>query len=184
VQVHLEDPRCIAEVRRTIQRTLERAARTWAPLPLPIDRIVAGTGFAARGTSNVYQSFPRTLDAAAQGPDGNERQLVVVMLGLRDGERELEPAEIAASLASQIEAVVADRFARRLISVTAMQPPTANSQVVVGRVAADTERPSTKKAGPSTAAPQPRGVADEEAEETSTEFEPSPLGHSTNGKAA
>src|SRR5204863_9545512 len=53
VQVHLDDSRYVAALQHIIQLTLLRASRTWAPLSLPIDRIVVGIGFPARGTSNA-----------------------------------------------------------------------------------------------------------------------------------
>src|ERR1700736_836779 len=63
VQVLLEDQRCVTELRRTLQR----AAHTWAPLLLPIDRIVVSADFPAHGKSDVYQDFPRTLDNRKEG---------------------------------------------------------------------------------------------------------------------
>ena len=185
VQVHLEDPRYVAVLQHIVQLTLERAARTWAPLPLPIDRIVAGIGFPARGTSSAYENFPRTLEAAEDGSDGTGRPLVVILLGLREGERDLQPAEIATALAGQIEAVIADCYPRRFIAAAMTPSPTVAQQVIVGRTATNSDRASTKKptACP-TPAPEPRGVPDVEVEATSTEFEPSPLDQSTNGKAA
>jgi hypothetical protein len=185
IQVHLEDPHYVAVLQHIIQLTLARAARTWAPLPLPIDRIVAGIGFPARGTSSAYENFPRTPEAVEDGSDGTGRPLVVIMLGLRDGERDLQPAEVAAALAGQIEAGIADRYPRRSIAAAMTPSPTVNPQLTVGRTATNADKTSTKKpTGRPTPAPQPRGVPDDEAEETSTEFDPSPLGQSTNGKAA
>ena len=59
VQVHLENRQCIAEVRQTIRRTLQRAAHTWAPLPLPVDRIVVAAGFPPEGRADIYDEFFR-----------------------------------------------------------------------------------------------------------------------------
>src|SRR5713101_2637613 len=42
VQVHLGDDACIAELETIIWTTLARAQRTWAPLALPVDRVVVG----------------------------------------------------------------------------------------------------------------------------------------------
>ena len=188
VQVLLEDQRCVSELRRTLQRTLERAAHTWAPVLLPIDRIVVSADFPARGKSDVYQDFPRTLANRSEGSGAKERPFVVVSLGLRDGERELEPAEIAAALATQIEAVVADQFARRSIPAaprTAAAAVVADMQVIARPSATNTvERSSTRKNGPSAVAPQPQGAAEDEAEGTAIAFSASPLDHAGNGKAA
>src|SRR5439155_17137971 len=54
VQVHLGDPRCVAELESIVWRTLRRAQRTWAPLPLPLDRVVVGAGFPPTGRADIY----------------------------------------------------------------------------------------------------------------------------------
>ena len=83
VQVHLEDSRCVAELRRVVRQTVRRAARTWAPLPLPVDRVVVGMAFPAAGRVDLYERFPDGRGAA--------RPLAVVSLGLRDGDRSSHP---------------------------------------------------------------------------------------------
>jgi hypothetical protein len=184
VQVLLEDQRCVSELRRMLHRTLERSAHTWAPLLLPIDRIVVSAAFPARGKSDVYRDFPRTVDNRGERPGAKERPFVVVCLGLRDGERELEPAEIAAALATQIEAVVADRFARRSVAFAAAAE-VADMQVIARPSATNTvERSSTRKNGTSAVAPQPHGSADDEAEGMAIAFSASPLDHPNKGTAA
>ena len=45
VQVHLGDAGCVAELESIVWKTLARAQQTWAPLPLPVDRVVVGAGF-------------------------------------------------------------------------------------------------------------------------------------------
>src|SRR5204862_8248390 len=45
VQVHLGDPSCVAELESIVWKTLTRAQQTWAPMPLPLDRVVVGAGF-------------------------------------------------------------------------------------------------------------------------------------------
>ena len=105
IQIHLADANCVAELRRVIRQTLRRAARTWAPLPLPVNRVVVGVGFPSAGKIDVYDEFP-----ANATPKAERRALVVVSLGLRDGERELESAEVAGALASQIQAVIDERY--------------------------------------------------------------------------
>ena len=42
VQILLDDRHCIGVLNQTLARTLRRAARIWAPLKLPVDRIVVG----------------------------------------------------------------------------------------------------------------------------------------------
>ena len=104
VQVHLEDRKCVAEIKRALRQSLRLTARTWAPLTLPIDRVVVGVGFPPGGRADVYDKFP-TRSGKASAP-GSSRPLVVVSLGVRDGDRDLEPAEIACALAAQIQSVV------------------------------------------------------------------------------
>jgi hypothetical protein len=115
IQIHLEDPKCVAELRRVVRQTLRRAARTWAPLPLPVDRVVVAIGHPSSGKVDVYDHFPESADQNS----GRTRRLVVISLGLRDGERELEAAEVAGALAARIQAVVDDRYRGTKAVVTA-----------------------------------------------------------------
>ena len=57
VQILLVDRHCIRELNRTLAKTLCRAARIWAPLKLPVDRIVVGAGFPAEGRADIYEDF-------------------------------------------------------------------------------------------------------------------------------
>src|ERR1700733_12400160 len=82
VQVHLEDRKCVAELKRVLRQTLRRSTRTWAPLTLPIDRIVVGIGFPHGGRADVYDQFPAQNGKAIAG--SSSRPLVVVSLGVRD----------------------------------------------------------------------------------------------------
>ena len=97
-------------------------------------------------------------------------------------------AEDPAALATQIEAVVADQFARRSIAVTprtTTEAVVADMQVIARPSTTNTvERSSTRKNGPSAVAPQPAGAAEDEAEGTAIAFSASPLDHPSNGKAA
>lgn len=108
IQIHLDDARCVAELKRVIRQTLRRSARTWAPIPLPVDRVVVGVGFPSAGKVDLYDRFPGEADHGSAASRG----LVVISLGLRDGERELEPAELAGALAAQIQAAIDDRYRR------------------------------------------------------------------------
>ena len=121
VQVHLEEAKCVAELRRVIRHTLRRTARTWAPSPLPIDRVVVGVGFPAGGRADFYDNYPGGSAAAAAG---TTRPFTVVSLGLRDGERELDVAEVAGALAAQVQAVVDDHYQQRT-TITAAVPTSA-----------------------------------------------------------
>ena len=132
IEVHLDDRRCVAEIKSALRATLERSARTWGPHPLPLDRIVVGAAFAAEGTADIYDD--RTDDPPRAGKRTN-RSLVVVSLGLRQGERGLAPLEIAGSLSAQIHKLVDERYRRR--------KPTAGGRSSATRDAA------TGTAGPS-----------------------------------
>ena len=124
VQVHLEDRKCVAEIKRVLRQTLRLTARTWAPLTLPIDRVVVGVGFPPGGRADVYDKFP-TQNGKASAP-GSSRPLVVVSLGVRDGERDLEPAEVACALAAQIQSVINERYGQRATTVAVSAQPSTN----------------------------------------------------------
>jgi hypothetical protein len=62
VQVHLGDAACIAELETIVWTTLTRAQRTWAPLALPVDRVVVGAGFPATGRADIYDDFLAIVD--------------------------------------------------------------------------------------------------------------------------
>ncbi len=143
VQVHLEDAKCVAELKRVIRQTLRRSARTWAPLSLPVDRVVVGTNFPAGGKVDLYATFPHQTPPPAA--NGEARPFVVVSLGLRDGDRELETTEVAGALAAQVQAVIDDQYSHRTA--------TTSVSFVSTRTAAPPERPSrlTARAAASTA---------------------------------
>ena len=149
VQVHLGDRRRVAELKRVVRQTLRRAARTWAPLPLPIDRVVVGVGFPAGGRVDLYDQFPGQ-DTASHAPS---RPFAVVSLGLRDGQRELEPVEVAGALAAQIQAVINEQ---RGLRSTAPDLATTPVTTVVARPAA--ARPVTSSSRPSSVTPTAAGA--------------------------
>ena len=93
----------MAELKRVIRQTMRRAARTWAPLPLPLWWSASAS---PRGKVDMYDHFPWPRAAGEAGL----RRLVVVSLGLREFDRGLEPAEVAGALAAQIQAVVDERY--------------------------------------------------------------------------
>ena len=51
---------------------------------------------------------------------------MVVSLGVRDGERDLEPAEIACALATQIQSVINERYGQRATTVAVSTQPGTN----------------------------------------------------------
>jgi hypothetical protein len=115
IEVHLDDRRCVAEITSALRGTLERSARTWAPHPLPLDRIVVGAAFPPEGTADIYDDWTEVPPRAGKRAS---HSLVVVSLGLWQGERDLEPFEIAGSLSAQIHRLVDERYRRR-------KPPSA-----------------------------------------------------------
>jgi hypothetical protein len=105
VQVHLGDPACVAELEAIIWKTLGRAHKTWAPLPLPLDRVVVGAGFPPTGRADIYDDFLELAESDAGGTPAARRR-VVVSLGVRDGARDLDGWEIAGALAAQIQLLI------------------------------------------------------------------------------
>jgi hypothetical protein len=108
VQVHLGDASCVAELEAIVWKTLARAERTWAPLPLPLDRVVIGAGFPAAGRADIYDDFLEIANTN-EGVTDDKRRRVVVSLGVRDGTRDLDGWEIAGALAAQIQILVDER---------------------------------------------------------------------------
>src|SRR5438105_681814 len=124
VQVHLGDPACVAELESIVWNTLRRAQQTWAPLALPLDRVVIGAGFPVSGRADIYEDFLELADAG--GGQSATRRRVVVSLGVRDGARDLDGWEIAGALAAQIQLLVDERC-REHRSLTAPPVVTAAS---------------------------------------------------------
>jgi hypothetical protein len=138
VQVLLDDPRGTVDLRRAIDRGLLAAARVWAPLALPVHRVVVGRGpaFPAAGRADAYQGFPGS----------GASDLVVITLGVRRDQRDLEPAEIVGALVAQIQAVIAERYPTRALGISA--PRSAGDQAranspTPGSSVSDPARPDT-----------------------------------------
>jgi hypothetical protein len=134
VQIHLGDRSCIAELERIIWRTLDRTERTWAPLPLPVDRVVVGASFPATGRADIYEDFVAFADATSGEISAQRTRRVVISLGVRDGTRDLDGWEIGGVLAAQIKALVDDRYRQRQADVT-QAPGHADTTPAVSRLA-------------------------------------------------
>jgi hypothetical protein len=134
VQIHLGDRSCIAELERIIWRTLDRAERTWAPLPLPVDRVVVGASFPPSGRADIYEDFLALADTTSSNVPAQRTRRVVVSLGVRDGTRDLDGWEIGGVLAAQINALVDDRYRQRQADVT-QAPGHAAAAPAVSRLA-------------------------------------------------
>src|SRR5207237_8167132 len=74
VQVHLGDRACVAELESIVWNTLARAEQTWAPLPLPLDRVVIGAGFPATGRADIYEDFLEPAHARVGGQAAARRR--------------------------------------------------------------------------------------------------------------
>ena len=84
-------------------------------------------------------------------PTGQDRPFTVVSLGLRDGDRELEPAEIAGALAAQIQAVIDDLYRQRKTIAT----PTAASLRTILSSPEGGHRPPVRTPPATSAPPEP-----------------------------
>ena len=134
VQVHLGDSGCVHELESIIWKTLRRAQQTWAPLPLPLDRVVVGAGFPATGRADIYDDFLELADGSTPR-DSAQRRRVVVSLGVRDGTRDLDGWEIAGALAAQIQVLV-DDHCRQHRSLSAPAAVVAQATTRLARPAA------------------------------------------------
>jgi hypothetical protein len=156
VQVHLGDSGCVSELESIIWNTLRRAQQTWAPLPLPLDRVVVGAGFPATGRADIYDDFLELADGSATTSSGQRRR-VVVSLGVRDGTRDLDGWEIAGALAAQIQVLVDDHCrkhrslgapAAAVAQVTTrLARPATSDGHLIDAIARD-EHPAQSVAGP------------------------------------
>ena len=108
VQVHLSDRKRVAEIERGCRAALGRSARTWAPHPLPLDRIEVLASAPPLGKVDLYDRWV----APAPNASAEAGRLVVVSVGTANEYRELSPDEIAGAVAGQIAALVADRYQR------------------------------------------------------------------------
>ncbi len=106
VQVHLDDRTRAGEIERSCRAALKRAARTWAPHALPLDRVEVLSSAPPLGKADIYE---RWVEASS----GEQAcSLVVVSVGTTHEQRPLTSDEIAGALAGQIEFLVNDRYRR------------------------------------------------------------------------
>src|SRR5712692_630799 len=108
VQVHLNDSERVTAIERSCRASLKRAARTWAPFPLPLDRVEVISSAPPLGKVDIYEQWV----PAATGAIPLAGSLVVVSIGTALEARDLTPDEIAGALAGQIERLVIDRYKR------------------------------------------------------------------------
>jgi hypothetical protein len=159
-QVHLGDPSCIAEIENVLWQTLERAARTWAPLPLPVHRVVVAAGLPATGKADVYDDIMALdLDRSSGSGERPIHRLVVISLGLRDSTRDLDTWEVAGALAAQIQGVINER-ARELRGAR------VPSDLVASTAAPRPGLEPTPGGGPEGRSPAPHSIGDNESSGT------------------
>lgn len=108
IQVHLDDGGRVRAIERSCRNTLRRAATTWAPFPLPLDRVEVIPSAPPLGKSDIFEQW---VTASGQ-PDANAGRLVVVSIGTTVDGRQLAAEEIGGALAAQIERLVIDRYRR------------------------------------------------------------------------
>jgi hypothetical protein len=108
IQVHLSDGERVRAIERSCRTGLKRAARTWAPFALPLDRVEVIPSAPPLGKADIFDHW---FDGGSE--EGNtERPLVVVSLGTSQEGRELSTDEIAGALVGQVEKLVIDRYRR------------------------------------------------------------------------
>jgi hypothetical protein len=108
VQVHLEDGGRVRAIERSCRATLKRAARTWAPFALPLDRVEVISSAPPLGKADIFDQWVTTPTTGGAG----NGTLVVVSIGTGQDGRDLSADEIAGALVGQIERLVIDRYQR------------------------------------------------------------------------
>jgi hypothetical protein len=108
VQVHLAHNGRVRDIERSCRAALGRAARTWAPFPLPLDRVEVLSSAPPLGKADIFEQWASTSTER----EAATAALVVVSIGTTANGRDLDPDEIAGALAVQIEKLVIDRYRR------------------------------------------------------------------------
>jgi hypothetical protein len=108
IQVHLNDGSRVRAIERGCRDALNRAARTWAPFVLPLDRVEVLSSAPPLGKVDIYELWV----SPPPGTNANAGSLVVVSLGTTTDAHELTADQIAGALAGQIERLVIDRYQR------------------------------------------------------------------------
>src|SRR5207247_6217698 len=85
IQVHLSDGERVRAIERGCRTGLKRAARTWAPFALPLDRVEVIPSAPPVGKADIFDQW---FDGNS-GEANNAAALVVVSLGTSQESREL-----------------------------------------------------------------------------------------------
>ncbi len=139
VQVHLSDRKRVEEIERSCRTALKRAARTWAPFPLQLDRVEVLFSAPPLGKADIYERWVTDRPNA----DAGASSLVVVSLGTAIDGRDLTPDEIAGALAGQIERLVSERYQRANPKEQSAAAP-AREPVVLVQAGADEVQPAAE----------------------------------------
>jgi hypothetical protein len=116
IEVHLADRRRSISAERRLRTALRQCARTWAPHALPVDRITVHAGASPAGRAQVYDQWLPTEDPQQR----SSASLAVISLGLLDATgRPLDDLHLAGVLATQVAALVAERYQRQHADVPA-----------------------------------------------------------------
>jgi hypothetical protein len=108
IQVYLSDGERVRAIERSCRTGLKRAARTWAPFALPLDRVEVIPSAPPLGKADIFDAWFH----GSSWEGNNAGALVVVSLGTSLESRELAPDEIAGALVGQVERLVIDRYRR------------------------------------------------------------------------
>ena len=106
VQVYLNDRGRAADIERSCRSALSRAARTWAPFPLPLDCVEVIPTAPPLGKSEIFGDWIQLEDGSGT------LSLVIVSIGTAVDGRDLTADEIAGALTVQIERLVVERYQR------------------------------------------------------------------------
>ncbi|HEY2416545.1 MAG TPA: hypothetical protein VGH84_01400, partial [Steroidobacteraceae bacterium] len=85
IQVHLSDGERVRAIERSCRTGLKRAARTWAPFALPLDRVEVIPSAPPLGKADIFDQW---FDGRS-GEDSEASALAVVSLGTPQETREL-----------------------------------------------------------------------------------------------
>ena len=104
--MHLEDSGRVRAVERSARVALHRAARTWAPYRLPLDRVEIYSSAPPLGRADIFNDW--VVEAGGVWA----RALVGVSIGTAIDGRNLTADQIAGALAGQIQRLVVERYQR------------------------------------------------------------------------
>jgi hypothetical protein len=135
VQVHLADRDRVKTIQRSCRAALKRAARTWAPHRLPVDRVEIYPSAPPLGQADIFAKW-----LPAEGESWMSA-LVVVSIGTATDGRDLTPDEIAGVLTGQIERLVVEQYQREHPKeAAAVLDAAATSASIVGTARVDIDR--------------------------------------------